>query len=171
MTELGTKVIFSHVITLSNKDTTPVLKKSVVVDLWNGHIHYYAHGIVLNLDENTQLLPRVLENTKALSIILLKFECMRICKGMTPIEISVMKENAIKDSLNYWRGIDCSLLTKYKKCDACKKLQKILKQRQIRNSKNKITNLIRNASNPRDQGKITVLKKKNLSDEGKQKTA
>ena len=71
---------------------------------------------------------------------------------------SFLNKDAFKDSLDIWRSKNCTLSTKHYKCQPCKKLQNILRQRQARSAKGEI--YIRSASNLRDQRKIAALKKK-----------
>lgn len=60
-----------------------------------------------------------------------KFEKMHICEGLA-IDSNLLRQNdSCENILNRWRHSKCILLTKYKKCDYCKKLKRIIMQRRI----------------------------------------
>uniref|UniRef100_A0A1Y1MXE3 THAP-type domain-containing protein n=2 Tax=Photinus pyralis TaxID=7054 RepID=A0A1Y1MXE3_PHOPY len=142
-------VIFSHVI--SRRSAIPTLTKAVTIDK-TGKIEYSVHGRKLEPNEGSGF-PLQLENCEDVPAILLQFEKRRACKGVILSgNVNVQLSAIFESSDGVWHSKDCTLITKGRKCVACKDLLQ-----RINRSKRRAIN------------KLKVLRAKQLHDEKQRK--
>ena len=92
---------------------------------------------------NGTCLPKVIHDIETIPQIFKNFQKMRICRGFTSVEISVIPVNiAYKSTLGteVWRHYTCELICKNTlRCNTCQKLRKAVLQKGRRYKKKQRT--------------------------------
>ncbi|XP_033360887.1 uncharacterized protein LOC117239439 [Bombus vosnesenskii] len=125
-------LLFTHTITeIKNNVDVQVLEKYIILNCSNGTARYFIREKEINNENIPQFNLKII-NTRMLVDAMTKFEKMHICEGLGSIDSNLLRQNdSCENILNHWRHSKCVLLTKYKKCDYCKKLKRIIMQRRI----------------------------------------
>ncbi|XP_024869221.1 uncharacterized protein LOC112452969 [Temnothorax curvispinosus] len=99
----GTKrcLVLSHVRLMTNNDTDgPIVDKSVIIDV-DGIIDYKIYGKSVDIHE-IKILQNMNDVT-SLPVILSKFERMRVCQRVGPVEeCFIQRDIAYRTSSNDW---------------------------------------------------------------------
>ncbi|XP_024946614.1 uncharacterized protein LOC112495201, partial [Cephus cinctus] len=136
----------------------PVIERSVMVDPDN-RVRYSLYG---HTDDPKECkLVEVLEETSLLAETLEKFRRMKACGGLGAVKVHYLSADTVfKDCLDRWRDNNCTLLSKQKKCEGCKKMRQRILRREVRAKENRTTKRVLRASNPIDEKKLLALRKK-----------
>ncbi|KAK0159365.1 hypothetical protein PV328_010250 [Microctonus aethiopoides] len=139
-----------------NEIETPVIRRCVMINSQKADIRYFVHGIEIK-NINYEILPNVLRNLSLLPEILMKFQRIRICHGCDDVDTRFISDlDAYQDVLNDWRHKQCTLLSENRKCEYCRKLRKIVLQRQTRAH-------VRLANGDKSKGMYNEIDQQNLS--------
>lgn len=153
-------MVLSHVRLMTNNDTDgPIIDKSIIIDDVDGTIDYKIFGKSVDIQE-----IKILQNMNdlmSLHAVLLKFESMRVCEGVGPVEeCLIQRDIAYRTSCNDWHHINCELTTKTKRCKHCTILKNTLLQKKARFKKRDQVKRVVGTINPIDLKKINALRKK-----------
>lgn len=108
-----------------------MLEKYIILNCSDGTTRYFVREKEINNENIPQFNLKII-NTRMLVDAITKFEKMHICEGLGSIDSNLLRQNdSCENILNRWRHSKCILLTKYKKCDYCRKLKRIIMQRRI----------------------------------------
>lgn len=120
-------------------------------------IKYYIHG---QLSKQQNFL-QILNDVKALVTVVTEFATARVCDGLGNVDIYLADSVSIcKDNMDMYRSTNCTLLAKEKRCNFCVRLKKTLSKKKCRYRKQPKCKRLTELSNPYDQKKMSVLRKK-----------
>ncbi|KAK0162843.1 hypothetical protein PV327_006587 [Microctonus hyperodae] len=160
--EGATYLIFMLIIDRKmNEIETPVIHRCVMINSQKADIRYFVHGIEIK-NINYEILPNVLRNLSLLPEILMKFQRINICRGCDDVNTRFIGDlDVYQDALNDWRHKQCTLLSENKKCDYCRKLRKIILQRENRGRLRLVNDVaVKLTSNENDQQNLSKMRAK-----------
>ena len=125
-------LLFTHTVTqIKNNVDVQMLEKYIILNCSDGTARYFVREKEINNENIPQFNLKII-NTRMLVDAMTKFEKMHICEGLGSIDSNLLRQNDLCENIsNRWRHSKCILLTKYKNCDYCKKLKRIIMQRRI----------------------------------------
>lgn len=142
---------------IEKDDDLPVMERNVKLN-FNKELRYYVYG--RPVDITTWSLPQDLDDVRSLPQVLEKFKNSSLCNGLGAINDQHLgSDSAFKDYVDRWHHINCTLISKSKRCADCIRLRSTVVKREAR-SKTVASRQLHRGINPIDQSKLIALSKK-----------
>lgn len=156
----GQRVVFTNIVkTRENSTAGPIIDKCVEIKT-DKTLCYSVYGRVID-PEGCQLTP-VLTDTALLPKTLERFKNLNVCNGLGAVNVHHLSVDSVfQDWIRRWRDKNCTMISKRKRCEYCKKMRQRILRREARSTKTETLHRIRHVSNPIDKRKLIALRKKN----------